>query len=107
MGEGGGKRGRAGIVEFLFDELRSAFQDIRQKVFEEGWFGRVVTAAPVVEMDHRDAEHGGLYAADHQPVRDERAPLAHNPSFEELWGPRERANNVDIPKEHGGLDIDR
>jgi hypothetical protein len=110
MGSDGGKRGqRAGIVEFLFDELRSAFQDIRQKVFEEGWFGRVVTAAPVVEMDHREAERGELYSADHQPLRDPRqVPVPHNPSFEELWGPRTQPDNpAELAKERDGHDFDR
>jgi hypothetical protein len=76
-----------GIGEFLFNELRHAFQDIRQKVVEEGWFGRVVTAAPVIELG-KD-----------QPVSDDReraseSPIVapeHRPTFEELWGPRERS----------------
>ena len=47
---GQGERGRSqSLGEFLFSELRQAFQDIRQKVVEEGWFGRVVSAAPVVD----------------------------------------------------------
>jgi len=106
MGSDGGRRGqRAGIVEFLFDELRSAFQDIRQKVFEEGWFGRVVTAAPVVEMDRSPIDP----AADSHsiaPNTDIAAPQ-RRPTFEELWGPRERANHVDIPKDRDGHDFDR
>ena len=63
-----------GILGFLFDERRGAIQDIRQRVVEEGWFGRVVTAAPVVEVDHSlGRERGGLYSDDHRPLASDPA----------------------------------
>jgi len=78
------------VFSFLFDELRGAMQDIRQKVVEEGWFGRVVTAAPVVEVDHAlSRERGGLYSDDHRP------------SFEEAWRARAPGETPDnITKDH-------
>ncbi len=51
-----------GIAEFLFAEIRSAFQDMRQKVLEEGWFGRVVTPAPVIEVGKENPDSIGLGA---------------------------------------------
>jgi hypothetical protein len=39
------------VGPYIFGEARYAAQDIRQKLFEEAWFGRVVTAAPVIEID--------------------------------------------------------
>lgn len=39
------------LFDFLFREAANAIQDVRQKVVEEGWFGRVVTAAPVIEVE--------------------------------------------------------
>lgn len=95
QGDDGTTRKPLGIAEYLFAELRQAFQDIRQKVLEEGWFGRVVTAAPVVEMDRAQIE--GLKEADAE----------RRPSFEELWAPGERS---DPTREHDRiheLDIDR
>ncbi|HEY1612087.1 MAG TPA: hypothetical protein VGF97_00160 [Rhizomicrobium sp.] len=98
---------RPGLAQFLFDELRSAFQDIRQKLVEEGWFGRVVSAAPVVEMDQTHV-HGDLYGDDHQPLRDSHTSPEHRPSFEELWGARARtADPPEIPKQPDGHDFDR
>lgn len=44
-GQDDGSR-RAGLGTFLFDEIRRAFQDIRQRVVEEGWFGRITTPLP-------------------------------------------------------------
>ena len=97
-----------GIGEYLFAEMRQAFQDIRQKLVEEGWFGRVVTAAPVVEVDHALAsERGGLYGDDHRPMREiGAAPAEHRPSFEDLWRPREGGEpTADHAQEHDiGMD---
>lgn len=88
MGGDNGAR-RPGLVESLFNELRSAFQDVRQKVIEEGWFGRVVSAAPVVEMDHA-RERGGLYGDDHRPTLDGHAPEpGQRASFEDQWAARD------------------
>ncbi len=95
----GGRSRPLGLAAYLFAELRQAFQDIRQKAVEEGWFGRVVSAAPVVEMD-RAAERG--IHGDTQP-----SPMAHDrsedrrPSFEERWAPQERAEHAqDRAPEH-------
>lgn len=91
------------IGEFLFNEIRSAFQDIRQKVVEEGWFGRVVTPAPVVEVGKDGPEATGLgnRPTIHEGLGERR------PSFEEQWTPRERSPEAaDIQKEHGH-DFDR
>jgi hypothetical protein len=96
-----------GVGEYFVAELRQAFQDIRQKVIEEGWFGRVVTAAPVVEVDRaRDAR--GFYGDDHQPLSPERTACPdHRPSFEELWSPKERAKGEHDHQPELGIDIDR
>lgn len=104
MNKDGGQR-PLGLGEFLFAELRQAFQDIRQKAVEEGWFGRVVTAAPVVEVDRSlSGERGGLHGDDHQPLNsDHSATSERRPSFEELWGPREPQDR----SPERGLDIDR
>ncbi len=86
-----------GIGEFLFNEIRSAFQDVRQKVVEEGWFGRVVTPAPVVEVGKEGPEAIGLgnRPTIHEGLEQRR------PSFEEQWAPRERsADAAEIQKEH-------
>jgi hypothetical protein len=53
------------LGDYVAHEARHAIHDIRQKLFEEAWFGRVVTAAPVMEV-----------IRDHEPGR----------SFDELWG---------------------
>lgn len=98
-----------GIVSFLFDELRGAIQDIRQKVVEEGWFGRVVTAAPVVEVDHGlGRERGGLYSDDHRPLAaGDPAEPERRPSFEELWKPQSPGEHAAEAKKDHGIDIDR
>ena len=94
------------IGEYLWAELRQAFQDMRQKVIEEGWFGRVVTAAPVVEMDRALAqERSDFYGDDHQPFKTGPEPsIDHRPSFEEQWAPRPAQP---LGQEHPGIDLDR
>ena len=55
--------------DYVANEARQAIHDVRQKLFEEAWFGRVVTAEPVMEVfRERDAER------DRQPT------------FDDLWG---------------------
>jgi hypothetical protein len=71
-------------MQYLLTELRQGFRDTRQKVIEEGWFGRVVTAAPVVEAD-RDA----FYGANHLPLQAPGDGSERRPTFDELWKPRE------------------
>jgi hypothetical protein len=98
-----------GVLSYLFDELRGAIQDIRQKVVEEGWFGRVVTAAPVVEVDHAlGRERGGLYSDDHRPLAaSDSAEPELRPSFEDLWKPHSPGEHAsEVTKDHG-IDYDR
>lgn len=84
----------SGLGEFLFNELRQAFQDIRQKVVEEGWFGRVTTAKPVVEIPFQALEGD---SAGHDLSHERR------PSFEELWAPKEPC----VERSQDSLDLDR
>jgi hypothetical protein len=72
-------------LEFLFNELRQSFQDVRQKLVEEGWFGRVTTAKPVVEVqpDHADVAPSNSPSA--REILDERRP-----SFDDQWSPTDR-----------------
>ncbi len=90
------------IFDFLFREAAQAIQDVRQKVVEEGWFGRVVTAAPVIEIE----KLGEMSAADLYG----RGPAIEPPqtaSFEELWAPRERGVDASGPEQGHDLSIDR
>jgi len=80
-----GERGSGGFLAFLFDEVRSAIQDVRQKAVEEGWFGRVTTPEPVVRAD--------------------RTILGDRPSFEEQWAVREPTNGPAL--EQDGHDLGR
>lgn len=101
-GDNSGRTKPPGIGEFLFNEIRAAFQDMRQKVVEEGWFGRVVTPAPVIEVGKDGPEAIGL--GDRPTVHDGLGQRRQ--SFEELWAPRERsAEPADLSKEQGhGID---
>ncbi|MBS0473088.1 MAG: hypothetical protein JSR60_18605 [Proteobacteria bacterium] len=98
MDEDANGRRSQSLGGFLFGELRQAIQDIRQKVVEEGWFGRVVTAAPVVEESGHanDRAHDDLHARRIEPEQP-------RPSFDELWRPGPAAHEQG--REHG-LDID-
>jgi len=58
-------RGLPSLRDYVAHEARHAIHDVRQKLFEEAWFGRVVTAAPVMEV-----------------IRDRETAR----SFDELWG---------------------
>jgi hypothetical protein len=94
-----GERSRPpGVAEYLFAELRQAFQDIRQKVVEEGWFGRVVTAAPVVD-ERPVAPEGEILNKDLDQTR--------RPSFEELWATRERSPEAAEQEHQRDMDFDR
>jgi hypothetical protein len=68
------------MADFLFNEWRQAIQDIRQKVVEQGWFGRVTTPKPVVEMPFQTIETNSPT----DPAQERR------PSFEEQWAPKDR-----------------
>lgn len=90
------------LFDFLFREAANAIQDVRQKVVEEGWFGRVVTAAPVIEVEKLgEGSSADLYG---------RGPAIEPPrtaSFEEQWAPRERGVDPAGPEHGHDLGIDR
>ena len=92
-----------GIGEFLFNEIRSAFQDVRQKVLEEGWFGRVTTPKPVVGLGKDGPEGIGLgnRPTIHEGLGERR------PSFEEQWAPRERSAESREVEKNPSHDLDR
>ena len=73
-----------GLGEFLLGELRRAFQDIRQRVVEEGWFGRVTTPYQRNAVDHGPAREGAV-----EPQREL--------SFDDLYGHR-REGQVAAPE---------
>lgn len=54
--------------EFLSQEARLGVRDIRQRLFEEAWFGRVVSGQPV------------------RNIGQERDGRSLSQSFDELWG---------------------
>jgi hypothetical protein len=66
----------ASAGEYLLNEARYGVQDIRQKLFEEAWFGQVVTPAPVIEARLPEKEVAS------EP---ERTP-ERRPKFEDVWG---------------------
>ena len=66
-----------GVGEFLFQEARRGVADVRQKLFEEAWFGRPVTAEPV--------------------ARDNRTLTQ---SFNDIWGRAEQAKPEQSRPEH-------
>jgi hypothetical protein len=78
----------ASIAASLFDEVRRAIQDIRQRVVEEGWFGRITTP---LQRDHHSIGQTGPEA----PAPERGA------SFEDLW-PRHEG-----PVREPGHELDR
>jgi hypothetical protein len=104
--DAGGRSRPPGIGQYLLNELRQAFRDIRQKVVEEGWFGRVVSPEPVVEVERPlTADRDAFYGSDHHPLSAPGDSIERRPTFDELWKPRER--DAERPVEHGldrGLD---
>lgn len=96
------ERGKGqGFFEALFAELRYAVQDVRQKLVEEGWFGRVVSAKPVIEMHQSPSTpREALYG------RDLANPLDRRPSFEEQWAARAPGEKAPA-HERPGHDLDR
>jgi hypothetical protein len=94
MEEERGRKRAPSIGEYLWNELRQGLQDVRQKLVEEGWFGRVTTAAPVAEIERTDFALG---------VGNTRAS-DHRSDFEALWAPREKPMQP-VPGEHDhGMD---
>ena len=98
---------RKTFIGAVVDEIAYAFDDIRQKLVEEGWFGRTVTPAHVQEMDGplpdvdtlnlmsegrwppQEVKREDLYGRDPEPPRR---------SFEEEWAvrePQERSAEAD------------
>jgi hypothetical protein len=72
------RRGRPeSFAEFITNEARYAIRDIRQKLFEEAWFGRAVTDTRA--MDHKTQT---LFSQSHETLSDTRI------KFEVLWGSR-------------------
>jgi len=80
----------APLSEFLTHEARHAIHDIRQKLFEEAWFGRVVTAEPVIEVS-----------------RDREAERGQTPTFEDLWGRSPHNREPAAPERSVEREIDR
>lgn len=82
----------AGLLEFLFAELRGAIADMRGKVVEEGWFGRPAARTNSLAKDWSGpGVHG--------------ASLPARQSFEEAWAPRPPG---DAAREHEkGIDLER
>ncbi|MEJ0027694.1 MAG: hypothetical protein WDN01_16845 [Rhizomicrobium sp.] len=68
----------SGLGAFFVHEARQAVQDIRQKLFEEAWFGRVVTAAPVMEVEKERSPE------DRRTVHDGLGE--RRSAFDEAWG---------------------
>jgi hypothetical protein len=75
--------GPQGVFSYLFGELGRAVQDIRQRVVEEGWFGRITTP---LQRDHTPAS---------------QAPAERPITFDDLW-PRHEG-----PDREPGLEPDR
>ena len=91
------KKRPAGIGEFLALEAGNAVSDIRQRLFEEAWFGRVVTPAPVVDIGKvqeiepsvREALERAWGIARHQPQAErpgEGKETELTPELEEALG---------------------
>lgn len=82
----------AGLLEFLFAELRGAVADMRSKVVEEGWFGRSAARPNSLAKDWSGPSVHG-------------ASLPARPSFEEAWAPRPPG---EAARDHDkGFDIER
>jgi hypothetical protein len=105
--DAGGRSRPPGIAQYLLNELRQAFRDMRQKVVEEGWFGRVVSPEPVVEVERPlTANRDAFYGSDHHPLSAPGDSIEDRLSFENLWRAREREAQPEIAPERG-QDIDR
>jgi len=94
-GDAGERHRPPGVMQYLFAELRQGFQDIRQKVIEEGWFGRVVTAAPVVEVERSlTQDRDTFFGSDHPPLSAHEIQGSRRQTFEELWSPEDRCESA-------------
>lgn len=109
-----------GLLDFVADEARNAVREVRQRLFEEAWFGRVVTVEPV-EVHHghqhqhaheHQHEHEHKHAHEHRrapreevaansPAQSPAAAEERRPTFDELWRPGisgERTPERDMPE---------
>ncbi len=108
----GRDRSQESLADALFGELRGAFRDIRQKLIEEGWFGRVVSAKPVVEVNQAAPAEPGIQGASRRTEFDDalsRAPdepFEPPKSFEDLWMPHETEHQR-RQRQRGEHDMDR
>ncbi|MBI1262765.1 MAG: hypothetical protein GC184_13685 [Rhizobiales bacterium] len=97
-----------GIAEYLFNELRYALRDIRQKVVEEGWFGRIVTPTGETGASPEFTKSESLYGDDHQPMQATQAEAPERrPSFEERWAVREGPEAPATLEQSHEIDFDR
>lgn len=76
------------VSDVLFNEMRNATRDVRQKLFEEAWFGRVINVDPV--RDH------------YRPMPESLRPS----SFEDVWG-KARDADRDADRQDIAHEIDR
>jgi len=91
------------LVDSLFNEIRSAIQDTRDKLIFEGWFGRSVTAAEVVEKS------GAPFSI--TPARDPSAQrewvLGKQPTVGELMAERALPAEKSPVREQDRSDLER
>lgn len=76
---GRGDDREVGLFAYLFNELGRAFTDIRQRVVEEGWFGRVTTPPTRRDFDPLHRTHNDNEVAD------------RSARFDAQWSPDEHA----------------
>ena len=91
---GRGEDRPAGVFAYLLNEVGRAFTDIRQRVVEEGWFGRVTT--PPTRRDF-DPLHRTMPEED----RSDRAA-----KFDAEWAPKDQVSDHETSREQGH-DMDR
>jgi hypothetical protein len=102
--------------EYLLNEARYGVQDIRQKLFEEAWFGRAVTLGPAADIDKSQLgdlqpniqPSGQQRRDDSEDVPDQRDAPKHRPSFEDVWGtPSHSPETSEHEKGHESPDLER
>ena len=112
---------RPSLGDYIAHEARHAIHDIRQKLFEEAWFGRVVTAEPVMEVRETDADRlqnvtlaelwGGRVTAERPvEIREAVAERPQNATLAELWGlalESRQVQEAERNKEHDAPELDR
>jgi hypothetical protein len=85
-----GRRPPPGLGDYFGHEARSAIHDIRQKLFEEAWFGRVVTGQPMMEVS-----------------RETPIDKMNRVAFDELWGRALDHREAEHTKDRDEPDIER